>query len=118
MKAIVYTEYGKPDVLNIQEVEKPYPEGNELLIRIRAVSVNYGDIIARNFKNISTREFNMPLLFWILTRFGFGLNNPKKKILGNTFAGEIVTTENDVKRFREGEQVFGYTADKRGNVVI
>ena len=55
MKAIVYTEYGEPDVLNIQEVEKPYPKGNEVLIRIRAVSVNYGDIIARNFKNISTQ---------------------------------------------------------------
>jgi Zn-dependent alcohol dehydrogenase len=42
MKAIVYTEYGEPDVLNIQEVEKPYPKGNEVLIRVRAVSVNYG----------------------------------------------------------------------------
>ena len=43
MKAIVYTEYGEPDVLKIQEVEKPYPKDNEVLIRIRAVSVNYGD---------------------------------------------------------------------------
>ena len=71
-------------------------------------------IIARNFKNISTREFNMPLLLWILTRFGFGLNNPKRKILGNTFAGEIETIGNDVKQFREGEQVFGYTGEKMG----
>ncbi len=114
MKAIVYTEYGEPDVLNIQEVEKPLPKGNEVLIRIRAVSVNYGDIIARNFKNISTREFNMPLLFWILARFGFGLNNPKRKILGNSFAGEIETIGSDVKHFMEGEQVFGYTGEKMG----
>lgn len=114
MKAIVYTEYGEPDVLKIQEVEKPYPKGNEVLIRIRAVSVNYGDIIARNFKNISTQEFNMPLLFWILARFGFGLNNPKRKILGNTFAGQIETIGNDVKQFREGEQVFGYIGEKMG----
>ena len=114
MKAVVYTEYGDPDVLNIKEVEKPYPKGNEVLIRIHAVSVNYGDIIARNFKNISTKEFNMPLLFWILARFGFGLNNPKRKILGNTFAGEIETIGNDVKQFREGEQVFGYTGEKMG----
>lgn len=114
MKAIVYTEYGEPDVLNIQEVEKPYPKGNEVLIRIRAVSVNYGDIIARNFKNISTQEFNMPLLFWILARFGFGLNNPKRKILGNTFAGQIETIGNDVKQFKEGEQVFGYIGEKMG----
>jgi NADPH:quinone reductase-like Zn-dependent oxidoreductase len=114
MKAIVYTEYGDPDVLKIKEVEKPYPKSNEVLIRIRAVSVNYGDIIARNFKNISTREFNMPLLFWILARFGFGLNNPKRKILGNTFAGEIETIGNEVKQFRKGDQVFGYTGEKMG----
>jgi NADPH:quinone reductase-like Zn-dependent oxidoreductase len=114
MKAIVYTEYGDPDVLKIKELEKPYPKSNEVLIRIRAASVNYGDIIARNFKNISTREFNMPLLFWILARFGFGLSNPKMKILGNTFAGEIETIGNEVKQFRKGDQVFGYTGDKMG----
>ena len=114
MKAIVYTEYGDPDVLKIKEAEKPYPKGNEVLIRIRAVSVNYGDIIARNFKNISGREFNMPLLFWIFARFAFGIKNPRIKILGNTFAGEIEKIGNDVKQFREGDQVFGYTGEKMG----
>ncbi len=78
------------------------------------MSVNYGDIIARNFKNISTKEFNMILPFWILARLGFGLNSPERKILGNTFAGEIETVGNDVKQFREGEQVFGYTGEKMG----
>lgn len=112
MKAIVYTEYGDPDVLKIQEVEKPYPKSNEVLVRIHAVSVNYGDLIGRNFKNISAREFNMPLLFWIVARFGFGLKNPKRKILGNTFAGEIEMIGNDVKQFSEGEQVFGYKGEK------
>jgi NADPH:quinone reductase-like Zn-dependent oxidoreductase len=114
MKAIVYTEYGPPEVFKIKEVEKPYPKDNEILIRIRAVSVNYGDIIARNFKNISPKEFNMPLLFWILARFGFGFNNPIKKILGNSFAGEIEAIGKDVMHFREGEPVFGYTGEKMG----
>jgi NADPH:quinone reductase-like Zn-dependent oxidoreductase len=114
MKAVVYTEYGDPDVLNIQTVEKPYPKGNEVLIRIHAVSVNYGDLLARNFKNISTREFNMPLLFWILARIAFGLKKPKIKILGNTFAGEIEANGPDAKHFREGDQVFGYTGEKMG----
>ena len=114
MKAIVYTQYGEPDVLSMKEVEKPYPKGNEVLIRIRAVSVNYGDLIARNFKNISAKEFNMPLLFWILARFGFGLKEPKIKILGNTFSGEIESIGKDVRKFREGEQVFGYTGEKMG----
>ena len=56
----------------------------------------------------------MPLLFCILARFGFGLNNPKRKILGNTFAGQIETIGNDVKQFKEGEQVFGYIGEKMG----
>jgi NADPH:quinone reductase-like Zn-dependent oxidoreductase len=114
MKAIVYTKYGGPDVLNIQTVEKPYPKDNEVLIKVRAVSVNYGDIIARNFRNISAKEFNMPFLFWVFARFGFGLNNPKIKILGNTFSGEIESVGKDVKQFRKGDQVFGYTGESMG----
>ena len=82
MKAIVYTEYGEPDVLRLQEVERPFPKGDEVLIRVHAVSVNYGDIIARNFKNISAGEFNMLSLFRILARFAFGFTKPKKGILG------------------------------------
>ena len=61
MKAIVYHEYGSPDVLHIEEVAKPVPKENEVLIRVHATPVNYGDLIARNFKNIPAREFNMPL---------------------------------------------------------
>ncbi len=114
MKAIVYTEYGEPGVLHPQEVERPSPKGDEVLIRVHAVSVNYGDIIARNFKNIPTSEFNMLSLFWILARFGFGFSKPKRKILGNTFAGEVEMVGNDVRQFKKGEQVFGYTGEKMG----
>lgn len=115
MKAIVYTEYGEPGVLQMQEVEKPYPGGNEVLIRVHAVSVNYGDIIARNFKNISLSEFNMPSLFWIFARLAFGLRKPRINILGNTFAGEVEMVGNEVKKFRAGDQVFGYTGEKMGS---
>lgn len=55
MKAVVYTEYGSPDVPQIKEVEKPSPKANEVLIRVHAVSVNFGDLIARNFKNVSPK---------------------------------------------------------------
>ena len=55
MKAIVYSEYGGPDVLKLKEVAKPYPKDDEVLIKIRAVSVNYGDTLARKFKYISPR---------------------------------------------------------------
>jgi NADPH:quinone reductase-like Zn-dependent oxidoreductase len=114
MKAIIYTEYGGPDVLHLQEVEKPCPKSNEVLIRVHAVSVNYGDIIARNFKNIPAGEFNMLALFRILARFSFGFSKPNRKILGNTFAGEVEMVGNDVKRFRKGEQVFGYSGENMG----
>ncbi|MBK9356779.1 MAG: NAD(P)-dependent alcohol dehydrogenase [Bacteroidales bacterium] len=114
MKAIVYTKYGGPDVLKIQEVETPSPKGNEVLIRVHAVSVNFGDINARNFKNITAKEFNMPLLFWILARFGFGYSKPKIKILGNSFAGEVVTIGNEVLLYKKGDSVFGYTGESMG----
>jgi len=114
MKAIVYTEYGGPDVLNIKDVEKPSPKGDEILIRVRAVSVNYGDVSARNFGNISPSEFHMPFLFWILARFSFGFGKPKKKVLGNSFAGTIETIGNDVKQFQKGDPVFGYVGDTMG----
>ena len=114
MKAIIYKEYGGPDVLHLQEVEKPGPKSNEVLVRIHAVSVNYGDIIARNFKNLPASEFNMLSLFRIMARFGFGYSKPKKQILGNTFAGEVEMVGSDVKQFRVGEQVFGYTGETMG----
>ena len=114
MKAIVYSEYGGPDVLHLQEVERPSPKGNEVLIRVHAVSVNYGDILARNFKNIPASEFNMLSLFRILARFSFGLSKPKRKILGNSFAGEVEMVGNDVRQFKKGEQVFGYTGESMG----
>jgi len=114
MKAIIYSEYGGPDVLHLQETEKPSPKGNEVLIRVHAVSVNYGDIIARNFKNLPASEFNMLSLFRIMARFAFGFSKPKKQILGNTFAGEVEMVGSDVKQFKPGEQVFGYTGENMG----
>ena len=114
MKAIIYTEYGSPDVLHLAEVEKPAPKDNEVLIKIYAVSVNYGDTLARNFKGTLPGEFNMPFLFWLLTRFAFGLNQPKNKILGSELAGKIESVGKDVKLFKAGDDVFGYRAQSMG----
>jgi NADPH:quinone reductase-like Zn-dependent oxidoreductase len=114
MKAIVYTEFGPPDVLQLKEVQKPAPKDNEVLIRVYATPVNYGDLTARNFKNISSREFHMPLPLLLPTRMYFGFTKPKINILGSEFAGEIESAGKDVKLFKEGDQVFGYLGQRMG----
>jgi NADPH:quinone reductase-like Zn-dependent oxidoreductase len=114
MKAIVNTEYGSPDVLHLTYVEKPAPMDNEVLIRIHASSVNFGDLMARNFKAITPRQFNMPFLFWLMAKISFGLSHPRITVLGNEFAGEIEAVGRDVKRFKPGDQIFGYSGQSLG----
>jgi len=114
MKAIVYTEYGSPDVLQIKEVAKPAPQDNEVLIRVHATPVSFGDLLARNFKNITPRQFNMPFFFWLPARLAFGVNQPKKTILGSEFAGEVEAVGAAVTRFKPGDQVFGYRGQSMG----
>ncbi len=106
MKAIVCTKYGSPDVLQLKEVEKPTPKDNEVLIRIYATSVTYGDM--------RIRSFTFPPLFWLPMRIMFGLRKPRKKILGHELAGEIESVGKDVKLFRKGDQVFASTGMSSG----
>ena len=114
MKAVVYTKYGPPEVLGLKDVEKPAPEDNEVMIRVRATSVNFGDILARNFKEISPGKFSMPLLFWFFAKMSFGFTKPKITILGSEFSGEIESAGKDVKSFKQGDQVFGYLGQNMG----
>lgn len=114
MKAITYTEYGSPDVLQLREIAKPEPKENEILIRIRATRVNYGDMLARKFGSITTKEFNMPVIFLLPTRLEFGIRKPKKYILGSEFSGEVEAIGKNVKRFKVGDAVFGYRGPSFG----
>jgi NADPH:quinone reductase-like Zn-dependent oxidoreductase len=114
MKAIVYKEFGSPDVLHLDEIEKPSPKINEVLVRIHASPVNYGDLMARNFKNISMSDFHMPLPLLLPTRLYFGWSKPKVNVLGNEFSGEVEAVGESVTRFKAGDQVMGYSGQKMG----
>jgi len=100
MKAIVYTQYGPADVLHLQEVEKPTPKDNEVLIKVHATSVTAGDCNARGFVFI-------PPGFGFISRLVFGLRKPKQPILGVELSGEIVEVGKDVRLFKQGDQIFG-----------
>jgi len=94
MKAVVYTKYGTPDVLQLKEVEKPIPRENEVLIRIVATTVNRTDCGFRNPE-------------YLLVRLVGGLFKPKKKILGSELAGVVEAIGKNVKTFKPGDAVFG-----------
>ena len=112
MKAIIYEEYGPPEVLKLAEVDKPTPKNNEVLIRIYATTIGYGEIVARNMRNISPGKFAMPLLFWLIAKITFGFRKPRNKILGSQFSGVIEAVGENVTpdMWKVGDQVFGYTS--------
>ncbi len=114
MKAIIYTEYGSPHVLHLVEVEKPTPKDNEILVRIYAASVNYGDTLARNFRGTPHTQFNMPFIFYYPARMAFGFRKPKIQTLGSEFAGKVEAIGKEVKSFKTGDQVFGYRGMNMG----
>ncbi|MBZ0282454.1 MAG: NAD(P)-dependent alcohol dehydrogenase [Anaerolineae bacterium] len=96
MKAIVLTKYGSPDGLQLQEVEKPVPRDNEVLIRVYAATVITGDVILRRLH---------PLIYILFQLFGIR----RKRIPGHEFAGEIEAVGSRVTRFKKGDEVFGTT---------
>ena len=114
MKAVEYTEYGPPEVLQLVQVEKPAPGENEVLVKVHAASVNYGDVLARKFNQVSPGKFTMPLLLWPAVRLTFGWSKPRKRVLGNEFAGEIEALGASVTNFKVGDRVYGYRGQSMG----
>lgn len=107
MKAIVWTAYGPPDVLRLQEVETPIPQDNQVRIKIHATTVTAGDCEVRSLK--------MPFGLGIPMRAYVGLRKPKQlTILGQELAGEVESVGKDVTRFKPGDQVFAGTGFEMG----
>jgi NADPH:quinone reductase-like Zn-dependent oxidoreductase len=95
MKAVVYTEYGPPDVLQFTEVEKPTPKENQVLVKVHAASINASD-----YRVMRADPFFIRLM-------GMGLLRPKDTRLGGDVAGQVEAVGENVKQFRPGDEVFG-----------
>lgn len=102
MKAITYENYGSPEVLQVNEVEKPEPKDDEVLIRVRAAEATKADVEMRSFK------FAVKW-FWLPLRIVFGITKPRRQILGGYFSGEVESLGINVSRFSVGDPVFGGT---------
>jgi NADPH:quinone reductase-like Zn-dependent oxidoreductase len=94
MRAVIYDRYGPPEVLRLEEVERPEPFDRQVLVRVHATTVNRTDC--------GLRSADLPI-----TRFVTGLRRPKNRILGMEFAGEVEKVGNGVTEFKAGDQVFG-----------
>lgn len=101
MRAIVATGYGSAEVLQLKAVDKPAPKANEILVRVRASTVNAGDI--------RMRSFTVPPMLWLPARLALGLNKPRQPIYGMELAGDVEAVGNAVQRFKVGDQVFAST---------
>src|SRR5438874_5579876 len=95
MRAMVYHTYGSPDVLKLEEVQKPVPQDDEVLVQVHAASVNAGD-----WHLLRAKPFLMRLM-------GYGLLKPKNTILGSDIAGRVEVVGRNVTQFQVGDEVFG-----------
>jgi len=107
MKAILHTQFGPPDELQLTEVEKPTPNDNEVLVKIHTTTVTTTDCNARD------RTF-VPKMFMLFAKIMFGFKKPKINILGTDLAGEIESVGKDVVKFMAGDKVFGAAGSKFG----
>ena len=101
MKAVICTKYGTPDVLQIQEVFKPIPNDNQILVKIVASAVNSADVRVRS---LDVKGFLKVIMQLVL-----GISKPRKPILGTVFSGVVKTVGDKVSKFKVGDKVFGMT---------
>ena len=101
MRAVVCTDYGPPDVLQLRDLPKPEPDDDEVLIRIRATTASAADC--------ELRRFDFPPWLWLPIRLAFGIRRPRQPVLGQELAGDVESVGKDVRSFKEGDRVFATT---------
>jgi NADPH:quinone reductase-like Zn-dependent oxidoreductase len=101
MKAMIYTKYGSPEVVHFKQVEKPTPSDTQVLIKVHATTLTSADCMMRRGEPLWGRVI-------------LGLRSPSRKILGLELSGEIEAVGKDVKRFKKGDQVYGFTGFRLG----
>jgi NADPH:quinone reductase-like Zn-dependent oxidoreductase len=101
MRAVICSRYGPPDVLELQQVDKPVPRDHEVLIKVRATTAHRGDV--------RIRAFDVPRGQRFMARLVLGFIRPKNPILGMELAGTVESVGKDVTLFEPGEDVFGFT---------
>ncbi len=101
MRAVVFDRYGPPDVLRLEDVERPVPKEDEVLVKVHATTVNRLDCATRE----ANRRSGLALSF--MSRLVFGLRRPKRRVLGTEFAGEVEAVGAAVREFAVGDKVFG-----------
>ncbi len=107
MKAVVFTRYGSPDVLQLRQIAKPALKDDEVLIKVHATTVTMGDC--------EIRSSRFPLWLWPLIRIWIGVFRPRKKVLGQELAGEVEAVGKSVTRFQKGESIFASTGMHLGS---
>src|ERR1051325_2780530 len=108
MKAILHSQYGPPDLLQLKDVDTPTPKDNEVLIAVHATSVSTGDCNVRNFTFVTKSMLPIAKLM-------FGIRKPwKARILGTELAGEVERAGKDVTRFKTGDRVVASTGAAGG----
>lgn len=81
MKASLLTAFGPPEVLQLREDDTPVVKANDVLVRVHATTVNFADLLVRDFAAVSPSTFHMPWLFWCLSKLAFGFGTPRIRIL-------------------------------------
>jgi NADPH:quinone reductase-like Zn-dependent oxidoreductase len=106
MKAVIATQYGSPEVLQMVDLKKPTPGDNQVLVKINTATVTMGDC--------EIRRFSIPVLFWLPLRLYIGVFKPRLNILGQEFSGVVEDVGKNVTRFKKGDEVFGSSDMRHG----